>query len=247
MEDHNWECSSIVAWPCWHVDVIDCCLMLTKTDVIPACVPRALRCYIADLTHLNHVPTFVVMATLDSPNFCISGYSLLSKRHISTQSVLCPMPLTPGFIISFHCMFYKMLPICFRCVEDTQSDYVEFSNFNIKLKDRKMARLCGTKEEHQKKEVKSDGNFFRVTFKSNDVYDATGFQAFYQFRKYEGKPLWFREQKTISCSCMPLFKLCILPETLLIFQISLELSHKQFIYHCLKYFVWNILNEIYRP
>ena len=75
-----------------------------------------------------------------------------------------------------------------RCTEDTQSDFVEFSNFNIKLKDRKMTRFCGTREDDKtKKEVKSDGNFFRVTFKSNDVYDSTGFEAFYQFRKYEGK------------------------------------------------------------
>ena len=72
-----------------------------------------------------------------------------------------------------------------RCTETTQSDYVEFSNFNIKLKDRKMYRFCGTEEENQKKTVHSDGNFFRVTFKSNDIYDATGFEAFYQFMKQE--------------------------------------------------------------
>ena len=77
--------------------------------------------------------------------------------------------------------------VFYRCVEDTQSDYVEFSNFNVKLKDRKMNRFCGTKEESKRKTVKSDGNFFRVTFKSNDVYDATGFEAFYQFRQYVGK------------------------------------------------------------
>ena len=50
-----------------------------------------------------------------------------------------------------------------------------------------MSRFCGQKMEQQKKEVHSDGNFFRVTFKSNDIYDATGFESFYQFRKYEGK------------------------------------------------------------
>ena len=48
-----------------------------------------------------------------------------------------------------------------------------------------MYRFCGTEEENQKKTVHSDGNFFRVTFKSNDVYDATGFEAFYQFMKQE--------------------------------------------------------------
>ena len=65
---------------------------------------------------------------------------------------------------------------------------MEFSNFNIDLTDRKMDRFCGTKEQNSQKKnaVNSDGNFFRVTFKSNDVYDATGFEAFYQFRKHEG-------------------------------------------------------------
>lgn len=73
-----------------------------------------------------------------------------------------------------------------RCLEDTQSDFVEFSNFFVRLKDRKMDRLCGTSENNQGKSVLSDGNFFRVTFKSNDVYDATGFQAHYQFRRVKG-------------------------------------------------------------
>ena len=68
-----------------------------------------------------------------------------------------------------------------RCVEDTQSDYVEFSNF-YKTIDRKMNRLCGNSESNQKRTVSSDSHFFRVTFKSNNVYDATGFQAHYQFR-----------------------------------------------------------------
>ena len=72
------------------------------------------------------------------------------------------------------------------CNEDTQSDYVEFSNFNVELTDRKMRRMCGTKSSNVRHDVTSDGNFFRVTFKSNDAYDATGFTAFYQFRKYEG-------------------------------------------------------------
>ena len=75
---------------------------------------------------------------------------------------------------------------CCSCGEDTQSDYVEFSNFNVELMDRKMRRMCGTKSSDVRNDVTSDGNFFRVTFKSNDAYDATGFESFYQFRKYEG-------------------------------------------------------------
>ena len=62
-----------------------------------------------------------------------------------------------------------------------------------------MNRFCGTKEESKKKTVNSDGNFFRVTFKSNDVYDATGFEAFYQFRKYVGT-YYKREHCTQMCN-----------------------------------------------
>jgi len=72
------------------------------------------------------------------------------------------------------------------CKEDTQSDYVEFSNFNVDLMDRKMRRMCGRGSSDVRNEVMSDGSFFRVTFKSNDAYDATGFNASFQFRKYRG-------------------------------------------------------------
>ncbi|ESO13111.1 hypothetical protein HELRODRAFT_188109 [Helobdella robusta] len=70
-----------------------------------------------------------------------------------------------------------------NCKDGTQSDYVELSNFNIPLVDRKMDRLCGTDVVSKRKEISSDGNFFRVTFKSDDVYDGEGFEAAYQFRK----------------------------------------------------------------
>ena len=75
----------------------------------------------------------------------------------------------------------------YSCEADTQSDYVEFSNFNVDLIDRKMSRLCGTKDKLMRKEIVSDGTFFRATFHSNELYDATGFEAVYQFRKVEGK------------------------------------------------------------
>ena len=70
-----------------------------------------------------------------------------------------------------------------RCQEETQSDYVELSNFNIPLIDRKMKRLCAAKQQHF---VNSDGSFFRVTFRSNHIFEATGFDAFYQFRTFNG-------------------------------------------------------------
>ncbi|GFQ71549.1 suppressor of lurcher protein 1 [Trichonephila clavata] len=63
------------------------------------------------------------------------------------------------------------------CLMETASDYVEFSNY--KTVDRKLARHCGNQKP---KLIESDADFFRVIFKSNDKFDATGFEAFYQFR-----------------------------------------------------------------
>jgi len=50
-----------------------------------------------------------------------------------------------------------------------------------------MARYCGSTESLPRKTVISDGNFFRVTFHSNNIYDSTGFEAFYQFRGEKGE------------------------------------------------------------
>ena len=67
-----------------------------------------------------------------------------------------------------------------RCLESTQSDFIEFSNFNVLLRDRKMPRLCGAGSYYF---VQSDAGFFRVTFKSNDIFDGTGFVGQYEFRQ----------------------------------------------------------------
>ena len=65
---------------------------------------------------------------------------------------------------------------------ETSSDYVEFSNY--KSIDRKIPRHCGLKKP---KIIESEGDFFRVTFKSNDRFDGTGFEAFFQFRNPKGE------------------------------------------------------------
>ncbi|XP_022245644.1 suppressor of lurcher protein 1-like [Limulus polyphemus] len=65
------------------------------------------------------------------------------------------------------------------CTTDLASDFVEFSNF--RTVDRKIPRHCGVKKP---KIITSDGDFFRVAFKSNGKFDGTGFEAFYQFRNY---------------------------------------------------------------
>ena len=65
-----------------------------------------------------------------------------------------------------------------RCDDTTKSDLVSFSNF-LNAEDRKMPRFCG--KRHTGDTVKSDGAFFRVTFRSNHIFDAKGFQAVYSF------------------------------------------------------------------
>lgn len=62
------------------------------------------------------------------------------------------------------------------CEATSASDYVEFSNFMAR--DRKYERHCGQLKEFS---IDSDRKFFRVTFRSNDRLDGTGFNATYQF------------------------------------------------------------------
>jgi hypothetical protein len=58
----------------------------------------------------------------------------------------------------------------------TASDYVELSN--SMTEDNRFGRFCGQKKEFH---VESERNFFKVTFRSNDRLDGTGFKAIYQF------------------------------------------------------------------
>ncbi|XP_068911532.1 suppressor of lurcher protein 1 isoform X2 [Tenebrio molitor] len=73
------------------------------------------------------------------------------------------------------------------CEAISASDYVEFSNFMAR--DRKYSRHCGQLKEF---DIESDRKFFRVTFRSNDRLDGTGFNATYQFldevETYTAKP-----------------------------------------------------------
>ncbi|KAI9558973.1 putative suppressor of lurcher protein 1 [Daphnia sinensis] len=62
------------------------------------------------------------------------------------------------------------------CGLTSASDFVEVSNFMTV--DRKLPRYCGLQKDLK---MESDGAFFRVTFKSNDRFDGTGFFASYQF------------------------------------------------------------------
>ena len=63
-----------------------------------------------------------------------------------------------------------------RCADYTGSDSVEFSNFMPV--DSKFKLHCGPINNLH---VRSAGKFFRMTFRSNKDYDATGFHANYYF------------------------------------------------------------------
>ncbi|KHN74348.1 Suppressor of lurcher protein 1 [Toxocara canis] len=63
------------------------------------------------------------------------------------------------------------------CDDSTHSDYVLFSNYQTH--DRTNRRYCGqVRPQHS---IISESNYFRMVFKSNDIFDATGFFAHYQF------------------------------------------------------------------
>ncbi|XP_043486237.1 suppressor of lurcher protein 1 isoform X1 [Polistes fuscatus] len=81
----------------------------------------------------------------------------------------------PNERVHLHFHFFDVEGVL-PCEALTASDFVEFSNYMAK--DRKYSRHCGQMKEF---DVDSDRKFFRVTFKSNDRLDGTGFNASYVF------------------------------------------------------------------
>ncbi|CAG9835219.1 unnamed protein product [Diabrotica balteata] len=73
-------------------------------------------------------------------------------------------------------LLYLYINEATRCEAVSASDYVEFSNYLTR--DRKFSRYCGQLKEF---DVESDRKFFRVTFRSNDRLDGTGFNATFKF------------------------------------------------------------------
>ncbi|XP_052811312.1 suppressor of lurcher protein 1-like isoform X1 [Mya arenaria] len=66
------------------------------------------------------------------------------------------------------------------CDDKTDSDSVSFSNF-LNTVDRKLPKYCGQRPSYPS--VTSEAAFFRVTFRSNAMYDANGFKANFRFIK----------------------------------------------------------------
>ncbi|CAI5438192.1 unnamed protein product [Caenorhabditis angaria] len=64
-----------------------------------------------------------------------------------------------------------------QCDTTTQSDYILFSNYQTH--DRTNRRFCG--KVPPKGPILSESNYFRMIFETNEIFDATGFYAHYQF------------------------------------------------------------------
>uniref|UniRef100_A0A914MXT4 CUB domain-containing protein n=1 Tax=Meloidogyne incognita TaxID=6306 RepID=A0A914MXT4_MELIC len=60
-----------------------------------------------------------------------------------------------------------------QCDDKAKSDFVLFSNY--RTRDRTNRRFCGALKP--KDTIKSESNYFRMIFHSNDIFDATGFFA----------------------------------------------------------------------
>ncbi|XP_065340086.1 suppressor of lurcher protein 1-like isoform X2 [Cloeon dipterum] len=82
----------------------------------------------------------------------------------------------PGEKVHLHFTYFDVEGVL-PCEATSASDYVEFSNYMTQ--DRKYSRYCGQLKGF---EVESDKRTFRVTFRSNDRLDGTGFHATYHFR-----------------------------------------------------------------
>lgn len=94
-----------------------------------------------------------------------------------------PIVVTLGVFSDFLGHSFESIVSTFSCGPETLSDSIELSNFDAPLSDRKLLPLCGSNIDAPRRHHKylSDGSFFRVTFRSNDRYDATGFRASYRF------------------------------------------------------------------
>lgn len=81
-------------------------------------------------------------------------------------------------------------------------NYFKVSNFMTV--DRKLPRYCGLQKDLK---MESDGAFFRVTFKSNDRFDGTGFYASYQFTPVADAVTITRRRSSSPASSSPCKKL----------------------------------------
>uniref|UniRef100_A0A915PJW0 CUB domain-containing protein n=1 Tax=Setaria digitata TaxID=48799 RepID=A0A915PJW0_9BILA len=79
-------------------------------------------------------------------------------------------------IVIIHFEYFDVEGLA-TCDDSTHSDYVLFSNYQTH--DRTNRRYCG--QVCPRDSIISESNYFRMLFRSNDIFDATGFYAHYQF------------------------------------------------------------------
>ncbi|XP_006563716.1 suppressor of lurcher protein 1 isoform X2 [Apis mellifera] len=133
----------------------------------------------------------------------------------------------PNERIHLHFHFFDVEGVM-PCEPVSASDFVEFSNFMSR--DRKYSRHCGQQKEF---DVNSDRKFFRVTFKSNDRYDGTGFNASYVFVDDEGnyttKPPTSNASTLKGATMMMLLLLLVFTDPLLLRsgRVSPRFNHDQ--------------------
>ncbi|CAD5206730.1 unnamed protein product [Bursaphelenchus okinawaensis] len=83
----------------------------------------------------------------------------------------------PGQIVVIHFQYFDVEGFG-QCEESSQSDFVLFSNY--KTVDRTNRRFCGSSRP-PKEPIQSESSYFRMQFKTNEIFDATGFYVYYQF------------------------------------------------------------------
>ncbi|XP_042867565.1 suppressor of lurcher protein 1-like [Penaeus japonicus] len=81
----------------------------------------------------------------------------------------------PGEIVRIIFKYFDVEGVL-PCNSDSDSDYLEFSNFPSA--DRKIPTFCGFMAPNV---IHSDSSYFRMTFRSNSKFGGTGFAADYQF------------------------------------------------------------------
>ena len=112
--------------------------------------------------------TAITTSTVRRTKECRSHFTHSISKECSSKLKSIPKAIYISYQPTFFC----------RCSSETSSDFVDISNFVNR--DRIFNRFCGVNIPGI---IRSDVNLLRIQLKTNDVYDARGFQASYQFFK----------------------------------------------------------------
>ncbi|KAL3998609.1 CUB domain family protein [Acanthocheilonema viteae] len=98
-------------------------------------------------------------------------------------------------VVAIHFEYFDVEGLS-TCDDSTHSDYVLFSNYQTQ--DRTNRRYCG--QICPRDSIVSESNYFRMLFRSNDIFDATGFYAHYQFITEQASQINRVKVTTNGCS-----------------------------------------------